>query len=138
MLLEELKNLKTTSHDLKKFGFSIGLVLLIIAAYLFWKDKPAFSYLASAGILLILLGKFLPGWLSPIYRVWMAFALVMGFIMTRVILTVVFFGLITPMALVAKLLRKDLLSERWNPDAESYWVKRAAKAHDPAAAEKMY
>jgi hypothetical protein len=138
MLLEEIRNLKTTSHDLKKFGFSIGLVLLIIAAYLFWKDKPAFSYLGIAGILLILLGKFLPGWLSTIYRVWMAFALVMGFIMTRVILTAVFFGLITPMALVAKLLRKDLLSERWHPDAESYWVKRPAKAHDPAAAEKMY
>jgi hypothetical protein len=68
----------------------------------------------------------------------MSFAVVMGFVMTRVILTILFYGLFTPASLVSKLLGKDLLDERWDKKAETYWVKRPATPFDPRSAENMF
>jgi hypothetical protein len=138
MLLDEIKSIKATTKEVRKFGLTIGILLLMIAAWLFWKQRSSFPYFAYAGGGLALAGLILPVLLKPIYKVWMSFAVVMGFIMTRVILTVIYFGMFTPIALTAKLLGKDLLGERWDKKAETYWVKRPATAYDPKSAENMF
>jgi hypothetical protein len=48
------------------------------------------------------------------------------------------FGLFAPIALAARVLGKDLLDERWDKKAGSYWVKRPATAYDPKSAENMF
>jgi hypothetical protein len=138
MLLDEIKSIKGTKPELRKFGFTIGILLLLIAAWLFWKQRPSFPYFAYAGGGLVLAGLILPALLKPIYKVWMSFAAVMGFIMTRVILTILYFGMFTPIALTAKLLGKDLLDEKWDKKTGSYWVKRPAATYDPKSAENMF
>jgi hypothetical protein len=138
MLLNEIKSIKATTKEARKFGLTIGIFLLVIAGLLFWKQRPSFSSFAYAGAAFALLGLLVPILLKPVYKVWMSFAVVMGFVMTRVILTVLFFGLFTPVSLVAKLLGKDLLDERWDKKAETYWVKRPATPFDPRAAENMF
>lgn len=138
MLLEEIKSIKATTKEVRKFGVTIGILLLVIAAWLFWKQRPSFPYFAYAGGGLVLAGLILPVLLKPIYKVWMSFAVVMGFVMTRVILTVIYFGMFTPMALAAKLLGKDLLDERLDKNAGTYWVKRPTTTYDPKSAENMF
>lgn len=138
MLLEEIKSIKATTKEVRKFGVTIGILLLVIAAWLFWKQRPSFPYFAYAGGGLVLAGLILPVLLKPIYKVWMSFAVVMGFVMTRVILTVIYFGMFTPMALAAKLLGKDLLDERLDKNAGTYWMKRPATPYDPKSAENMF
>jgi hypothetical protein len=138
MLLDEIKSIKGAKPELRKFGLTMGAVFLIIAGFLFWKQPPGFPYFACAGGGFALLGWAAPVLLKPLYKVWMSFAVVMGFIMTRVILTVLFFGLFTPIALVARLLGKDLLEARWDKKAATYWVKRPATAFDPKSAENMF
>jgi hypothetical protein len=138
MLLDEIKSIKGTKLELRKFGVTIGIFLLLIAAWLFWKQRPSFSYFAYIGGGFVLAGLILPMLLKPIYKVWMSFAVVMGFIMTRGILTIIYFGLFTPIALAAKLLGKDLLDEKWDKKAGTYWVKRPATAYDPKSAENMF
>ena len=138
MLLDEIKSIKATTKEARKFGLTIGIFLLAIAAWLLWKQRPSFPYFAYTGGGFVLAGLILPGLLKPIYKVWMSFAVVMGFIMTRVILTILYFGVFTPIALAAKVLGKDLLDERWDKKAETYWVKRLATAYDPKSAENMF
>lgn len=139
MLREEIKSLgKVGRKELRAFGLTVGVVLLLIAAWLLWKARPSSVYFAAVGATLAGLGVVLPVALKPLYRVWMTFAVVMGFVMTRVILTVIYFGLFTPVALTLKLLGKDLLEERWNKTAASYWVKRQQVPFDPADAERMF
>ncbi len=138
MRLDEIKSIKGTKPELRKFGLTIGIFLLILAGWLFWKQRPSFPYFAYAGGGLVLAGLILPVLLKPIYKMWMSFAVVMGFIMTRVILTVIYFGMFTPMALAAKLLGKDLLDEKWDKKAGTYWVKRPATPYDPKSAENMF
>jgi len=138
MLHDELKIIKATTHEARKFGLTIGIFLLIVAGFLFWKQRPSFPYFAYAGGGFVFLGLISPMLLKPIYKVWMSFAVVMGFIMTRVILTILFFGLFTPISIFAKIFGKDLLEERWDKNATTYWVKRPTTTFDPKSAENMF
>lgn len=127
-----------TDRDVRKFGVTIGIVLVLLAAFFFLKEKPSAIYFASAGALLAALTWLLPGLMRPLYRAWMAFAVVMGFVMTRVILTIIYYGMFTPIALIMKLLRKDLLHERIDTQAGTYWVKRERKTYEPQSSERMF
>ena len=138
MLLDEIKSIKGTKPELRKFGLTIGIFLLVIAGFLFWKQRPSFPYFAYIGGGFALLGLTAPIILKPIYKVWMSFAVVMGFVMTRVILTVLYFGMFTPIALLTKLLGKDLLDQRLDKNAASYWVQRPATTFVPKSAENMF
>lgn len=138
MIRAELQAIKSTRNELRKFGFTMSAVLLLVAAFLFWKQKPSMQYLLYAGLGLGVLGLILPQLLRPFYYFWMALAVLMGFVMTRVILTLLYFGLFTPIAVLVRLLGKDLLEERWNKNAETYWSKRPSAPFDPRAAENMF
>lgn len=138
MLREEIKNINAAPRQLRQFGMMIGVILLAIAGLLLWKQRGGYFACASVGIGFIVAALALPAALKPVFKAWMAFAVVMGFIMTRVILTVFFFGVFTPMALAIKLFGKDLLSERWNKAAATYWVKRPREPFDPRTAENMF
>lgn len=138
MLLDEIKSIKGTKPELRKFSLTIGIFLLLIAGFLFWRQRPSFPYFSYLGGGFVLLGLIAPILLKPIYKVWMSFAVVMGFIMTRAILTVLYFGLFTPISLLTKLLGKDLLDQRLDKNAASYWMKRPATTFDPKSAENMF
>lgn len=138
MIRAELQAIKSTRNELRKFGFTMSAVLLLVAAFLFWKQKPSMQYFLYAGLGLGVLGLILPQLLRPFYYFWMALAVLMGFVMTRVILTLLYFGLFTPIAILVRLLGKDLLEERWNKNAETYWSKRPSAPFDPRAAENMF
>lgn len=76
-----------------------------------------------------LVGGVLAGWgvvapmsLAGVYRVWMKFGLVMSSIMTPLIMSFVFFFLFTPAALIMKILGKDSMSRKLDPNAETYRV----------------
>ena len=138
MLLEEIKGIKSTIPEVRKFGFTIGAVLLVIGGLLLWKEKPSFWYFGAAALTFAALGLIAPIILKPVFRAWMTFAVVMGFVMTRVILGVMFYGIFTPVSLLLRLLRKDLLQQQIDQTATSYWIKRPRAKYEPQTSERMF
>lgn len=128
MIAEEFKHLQNaaTKKDFKKFGFTMGVALIAIAAIVYFKTGRLSLYLGSASALFFLLAVIVPVWLKYVYLIWMGFAVVMGFIMTRVILGILFFLVFSPVGLVLRLLRKDPLNQRLQPEKSTYWIKRTA------------
>ena len=126
-MLEEIKNIKSEKSDLRKFGIIIGVILLIIAGFLFWKEKESFQILLTFGVTLCILGIAIPFILKPIYWVWMIFATILGWIMTRVILNLLFYIIITPIGLTLRFFGKQFLELRWDKSKESYWNYRTIK-----------
>ena len=120
-MLEEIKNIKSEKSDLRKFGITIGVILLIIAGFLFWKEKESFQILLTFGVTLCILGIVIPFILKPIYWVWMIFATILGWIMTRVILSLLFYIIFTPIGLILRFFGKQFLELRWDKSKESYW-----------------
>ena len=66
----------------------------------------------------------LPRILVPAYVPWRLFGMAMGAVMTRVILTVFFLLVVTPFALVRRLLGKDSLERSLDPDRATWWRER--------------
>ena len=120
-MLEEIKNIKSEKSDFRKFGITIGVILLIIAGFLFWKEKESFQILLTFGVTLCILGIAIPFILKPIYWVWMIFATILGWIMTRVILSLLFYIIFTPIGLILRFFGKQFLELRWDQSKESYW-----------------
>lgn len=124
MLKEEFKYIKETKKDLRKFGLTVGGVLAAIAAVLFYFEKPSAIYFAVIGGFLILFGALFPKILRPLNRIWMSLAIILGFIMSRVILTILYYLVLTPIALLAKLVGKKFIVLKYDKSAKTYWEKR--------------
>jgi uncharacterized membrane protein len=117
-----IRNLKTSKKELRKFGMLLFFIFALIAGLMFWRAKSSWLILFCTGVLFLFIGLMRPSFLKPFYRVWMAWAFVFGWVMTRIILTISFFVIITPMGLfLRKVLKKDLLDEKIEKSKESYW-----------------
>ena len=124
MLKEEFKHISETKKDLRKFGITVGGVLLAIGVVLFYFEKPSAIYFAVIGGLLIFFGALFPKILKPLNRIWMSLAIILGFIMSRVILTILFYLVLTPIALLAKIVGKKFMVLKYDKSANTYWEKR--------------
>ena len=120
-MLEEIKNIKSEKSDLRNFGIIVGIILLIISGFLFWKEKESFQIFLAIGIILFLTAIALPSVLKPVYWIWMIFAIILGWFMTRLILSLLFYVVFTTIGLTLRLFGKQFLELRWDNSTESYW-----------------
>ena len=127
-MIEEIKNIKSEKSDLRKFGIIVGIVLLIIAGFFFLKEKESFQLFLTIGTVLFVTGIVIPFTLKPIYWVWMVFSTILGWFMTRVILSLLFYVVFTPIGLIARLFGKQFLDLKQNHSQQSYWNMRTVEA----------
>lgn len=141
-LRAELDALDASRPALRRFGWVVGGVFVgiavLIAGLRGWTLGPWSLALGAPGLALVLVGTAAPGVLRPVFRVWMGIAVVLGAIMTRVILTLVFVLLMLPIAFVLRLVGKELLARRPDPEAASYWIDRDEPAPLTERLERMY
>ncbi|HZF02472.1 MAG TPA: SxtJ family membrane protein [Methylomirabilota bacterium] len=135
---DEIKQLKTGARELRKFGFLVGGVFAALGVVLLLRHRPAAPYLLGIGGFLILFGLIAPRALKHIYLVWMSLAVVLGFIVSSVLLTLFFFLVITPIGWVARCFGNDFLSLKLNRAAASYWIPRERKPKAPAEYERQF
>ena len=137
-MLEEIKNIKIEKSDLRNFGFIIGIVLLIISGFLFWKEKEAFQIFLAMGITLFLTTIAIPVVLKPVYWIWMIFAIILGWFMTRVILSLLFYVVFTLIGLSLRFFGKQFLELRWDKSKESYWNYKIKKKYKKSDYERQF
>ena len=120
-MIEDIRNIKSEKSDLRNFGITVGIILLVISGFLFWKEKESFQIFLAIGIILFFTAIAIPVVLKPFYWIWMVFATILGWIMTRVILSLLFYVIITPIGLISRLFGKQFLELGWTKSKESYW-----------------
>jgi hypothetical protein len=97
----------------RSFGLSVGAVLIGIAAVLLWRERPGTAEVFGiAGALLTIFGRFAPAALKWPSALWWRFAMTLGYINARVILTVAFAVVLTPIGLIWRLIGRDPLARR--------------------------
>lgn len=138
MLIEEIKNISSTSADLKKFGVTVGAVLIVISTLLFFYLSSSYLYFLIVGISLVVLGFLCPLVLKPLQKVWMTLSLILGWISTRVILSILFYIILTPIGLASRLIRKDFLNLKFNKSQQTYWSYRNQKPYDKIDTERQF
>ena len=138
MIKEELKQIKSTPAELRKFGLTIGGLLTIIGIImivLHAKHKLIFSAL---GFLFIFFGLTFPKMLKWIYKLWMGLSVVLGFFSTRIILSLLFYFVLTPINFLHKFTGKNFLDLKIEKSATSYWRKRPQVTFDKSRYEKQF
>lgn len=139
MLIEEIKKIKSTPKELREFGFVVGGMLLLIACVSAWRHEWVWNlWLVVPGALLAATGAVFPPVLLPLQKAWMALALVMGAVMSRVIISTIFFVIVTPLALILRAQGKRFLGKGADPSASSYWNLRGPESADPKRCERQY
>ena len=137
-MLDEIKNIQSGKKELRNFGFTIGLILCFVAGILFYKNHNLFTSTAYTAGVFIGFSIILPKILKPIYLVWMIFALILGWIMTRLILSLLFFVIITFIRLIAGILGKSFLELNQSKESKSYWNHRVGELEKNQDYEKQY
>lgn len=137
-MIEEIKNIKGNKSDWKKFGITMGIILAAIGLFLFWKKNIYFEYCFFPAAAFLFLGLILPSILKPVYKAWMTLSVVMGFIMTKVIMIIIFYLIVAPIGLIARVTGKKFLDMKINRNAKSYWIARETVAKVKADYEKQF
>lgn len=132
----EVKLLNVSKMILRKFGLLVGGVFLLIGFLINNSSQSSIGtiFLLMGGLLLIF-GLLLPNSLSVVYKVWMSLAFVLGWVMSRVLLIILFYGVITTIGYIAKIMGKKFLDLKFEPNKNSYWIKKSDAKIDYS---KMY
>jgi hypothetical protein len=135
---EDIKQLKTGPRELRKFGLVVGGVFAALGLLFLWRGKGLYPYFLVPGGALMIAGLVLPRVLKWVYVAWMSLAFVLGFFMAHIILALLFYLIITPMGLLARLFGKDFLSLKPERAAPTYWLPRERKAKSAADYERQF
>ena len=124
MIVEEIKGIKSEKKEVRQFGITIGTVLGLLGGVLLWRGKDYYPYFLMLSIVFLFFGLALPALLKPIHKIWMTLAVLIGLFVTRVIMIILFYLLVTPIGLFARLCGKDFLDTKCDRNVNSYWIPR--------------
>ena len=108
----------------KSFGIVFFIVFLIISIYPILNDENIRIWPLFPALIFLILGIKNSRILTPLNNAWFKFGLILGKIVSPVVMGIVFFTVITPISIIMKILRKDLLNLKYNSNT-SYWIKKS-------------
>lgn len=122
----------------RSFAVVWAIVLTGIGLWPLWRELAPrwWAFGIAAGLILL-------GWLWPVSlrwpnRLWFHLGLVLGKLVTPVLMAVMLYGVFTPIGLMMRLFRKDLLGLRWNPEVSTYWIPRDPPGPDPETMKNQF
>jgi hypothetical protein len=120
----------------RSFGIVFTCAFAVIGSLplLHGDDPRIWAYGVSAAFLAVALAR--PGLLAPLNRVWTRFSLLLSKIVQPLVLGVLFFAIMTPVALVGRLFGRDPLRRRLEPASATYWLDR--EPVDPESVRRQF
>lgn len=122
----------------RSFGFVFAAVFALIGLYNAWHAGKAWPWLALVAAGFLALALIRPAVLAPLNKLWMKFGLLLAAIVNPIVLGILFFLVFTPMAFVARLVGKDFLRLKKQPEAKSYWIVRDPPGPEPVSMKDQF
>ena len=134
--LDKEEEVKVSSD--RSFGIVFTLVFLAMGIWMVLGSHPEGWLFLAGSVILFVVTLARPSILSPLNRAWFKFGLLLGQVVNPLILGVVFFLVITPIAVIRRLLGKDSLRLKSKPSLESYWIDRNPLGPKPNSMTKQF
>lgn len=113
-------------------------VLVLIAAWNLYRERTTVvAVLVVISMALVSIGMFMPLAARGFHRFWMGLALVLGYINSRILLSLLFYGAFLPYGVISRLVGRDPLRRRGAKE-ESYWVKRPRSRQTKEQFERLF
>ena len=118
-----MKNSKIKIGSNKSFGIVFFTVFLIIAIWPLLNGYEIRYWSLIISIVFLLLGILNSKILTPLNKIWFKIGILLGNVISPIVMSIVFFLVVTPTSFIMKILRKDLLNLKKNTK-NSYWIKK--------------
>ena len=127
-----------TDAQARKTALVVAAVFLAIAAWNLYRGRAGVvAVFGGLGCALALAGVFVPAIARRFHVVWMRLAAVLGYVNSRVLLTVMFYGVFAPYGLVSRLVGRDPLNRR-GAKRDSYWTERKRTRQTREGFERLF
>ena len=108
----------------RNFGIVFFVVFLIISFYPLTYDGDITRWSLVISIIFLILGLINSKFLTPFNRLWFKLGILLGKIISPIIMALIFFAVVSPIGLIMRLLRKDLLNLKYHKKSKSYWIEK--------------
>jgi hypothetical protein len=134
----EIRELDVSPKKLREFGLMVGAVFMAIGGWIVYRrgTGPFSLTLLVAGATLVLLGGIAPRSLKLVYKFWMGAALAIGWPISRVLLGILFYGVMTPIGILGRACGTRFLELDSKSKHATFWTPR--KKPERSDYEKMY
>ncbi len=117
-----MNDIKISSN--RSFGLVFFVVFLLISIYPLLHGQNLRFWLLIVAIIFLALGLLNSKILTPLNKIWFKFGLLLGSIVSPIIMSIIFFFVVTPISFVMKILGKDILNLKLNNN-NTYWVEKS-------------
>ena len=124
---ENINNSEVKQGSERSFGFVFAIIFVAISFYLITKDKNIYLLTISISILFFLLAVFKPFLLKKPNILWFHFGKFLNSIISPIVMVVIFLVVVTPIGLIMRILKKDILNKKFDKSKKNYW--QASKTH---------
>ena len=107
----------------RSFGIVFSIAFLLISLYPLINGENLRLWSLIISIVFFVLGIINSNLLKPLNKLWFKFGILLGKIISPFIMGMIFFVVVTPIAILMRLLRKDLLNLKFNKN-NSYWIEK--------------
>ena len=121
---EIASHVSTERSSEKSFGVVFSIVFLIVSLYPLINSESLRIWALVVSIIFFLLAFLAPKILVLPNKLWFKFGLLIGSIVAPIVMTLVYFVTVVPTGLIMRLLGKDLLKQKLDKNAKSYWIER--------------
>ena len=122
----------------RKTAIVVAIVLFLLSAWNVYRGRiPRAAWLGGVGGLLTFIGLFVPVAARGFHSFWMGVAGVLGYVNSRILLTILYYGMFTPYGLILRLSGRDALRRRGSRE-QTYWIKRKTTRQTKEQFERLF
>lgn len=132
----EFQTKKQSSN--RSFGLVMATAFAVIGLVPLWNGNAILWWSFLVAMVFLALSIFYAKVLEKPKLVWLKFGELLHHITNPIILGLMFFTLITPMALLLRVAGKDLVNRKLDPKAKSYWIRRDPPGPEPSGMENQF
>ena len=108
----------------KSFGIVFFILFLIVSLYPLTNNESIRYWSLIISMIFLILGLLNSNLLTPLNKIWSRFGILLGKLISPFIMLIIFFLVVTPIGLIMKIIKKDLLNLKFRKDKETYWIEK--------------
>ena len=129
---------KVVAGSDRSFGIVMAGALAAVTLLNVWHSGRLWPWTGGLAALFVAVGLFRPALLHPLNLIWLKFGLLLHRLVNPIVMALLFYGTVLPTGLVMRMMGRDLLRLKRQPDADSYWIARQPPGPSPETMKDQF
>jgi hypothetical protein len=122
----------------RSFGIVMALAFAAVSLLNAWHAGRLWPWTGGLAALLLAAGWLRPAVLHPLNLIWLRFGLLLHRVVNPIVMALLFYGTVLPTGIVMRMMGRDLLRLKREPDADSYWIVRQPPGPSPETMKDQF